>query len=93
MEAGKISVKNNPKAQYYKRAAVNGAVTTAAVVGLSTTMDYFLRPQTIKNSVKQLGGKNKYIKNLLMVTGLLSIVGAAANTATAFIMEKMVNKK
>ena len=72
---------------------MNGAATTAAVIGLSTTMDYFLRPQTIKNSIKQLGGTNKYLKNLLIVTGLLSIVGAAANTATAFIIEKVANRK
>ena len=93
MAVENISQKNNPRMQYYKRAAMNGAVTTAAVIGLSATMDCFLRPQTIKNSIEQLGGKNKYIKNLVAVTALLSVVGAAANTATMFIMEKMANKK
>ena len=93
MEAGKISVKNNPRTQYYKRAAINGAATTAAVVGLSTTMDYFLRPQTIKNSIKQLGGKNQYTKNLLATVAILSAIGAAVNTLTAFVIEKTVNKK
>lgn len=88
-----ISAKNNPRANYYKRAAVNGALTTAAVVGLSTTMDYFLRPQAIKNSIEQLGGKNKYIKSLLTATAFISVIGAVANTATAFIIEKMANKK
>lgn len=92
MKTTPISKTNSPRAQYYKKAAANGAITTIGVLGLTTTMDYFLRPQALKQTVEKLGGKNKYIKSFLMTAAAFSVIGAAANTATAFIMEKMANR-
>jgi hypothetical protein len=83
----------NQRTNLYKRSAANGAIMTVSVLGLSTTIDYFLRPQVIKATVDRLGGTNKYIKNFLLTAGVFAAIGAAANTATTFIFEKMSQKK
>lgn len=92
MKTNPISTKNNQRANYYKRAALNGAVGTVGILGLSTSIDYFLRPNAIKSTIEQLGGKNKYIKSFVATAGIFALLGAAINTATAFIIEKTASK-
>ena len=93
MQVNPVSTKNNQRANYYKRAAVNGAVGTVGILGLSTAIDYFLRPQAMQKTIEQLGGRNKYIKNFIATAGVFSLLGAAINTTTAFIVEKTAPRK
>lgn len=93
MNVTPVSKQENKRANYYKSAAVNGAVMTTALLGLSTTIDYFFRPQIIKNTIERVGGTNQYIKKFIGTAAVFSAIGAVANTTTAFIMEKLANRK
>lgn len=93
MSINPVSTKNNPRASYYKRAALNGAVGTVGILGLTTSIDHFLRPATIQKTMEELGGRNKYIKNFIATAGVFALIGAAINTATAFIIEKTASRK
>ncbi len=76
-----------------KRAAIRGAVITAGVMSLSEGISWIARPETMKETVKICGGKFRYAKNLAVIIGIYSFIGALANTAFFSIANKINSKK
>ncbi len=73
--------------------AIKGAVVGATVSIASTGLSWLKNPEEFKQSVKEIGGKNKYVVSLIGSVALVSLFGAGINTLMHKFIENTVSKK